>query len=299
MTIPDRQNSPASIERQAAQRQLYTEAKRLRRLRVVGSLGLAAAGPVVALVWPDTSAWLGAVAGLWLALSRIILRPLERHLTELAASVQEEFDLAVLDLPRNQSRGPGPSGQTVSAAAKRHLKRKTAKRTADLTGWYPDTGPVRAPYDALICQQASIEWSAGQHRNWLQATSVAAVLWGVALVAFALVQDYSLATFLVSLLLPSIPAFVDAADAWDAHRAHLRRQAGAEEAARTAWNQALTGAPVGLAECRTIQDAVWDLRQELVHVPDWFYGARRKVNEEAMKAAAAARVSAAVAAGLT
>ena len=239
MAIADRQNLPQNLELLAAQRQIYREAKRLRSLRLAGSLGVAAAAPFMALWLPSSTTWLTGVATAWLLISRAVLKPTELRWNSIAAEVQEDFDVAVLGVQRGTRMDPVPPAKKVSGAARRHLKRHAVEREAALRDWYTPTGSITPPHDALICQQASLGWGASLHREWQYGfasfLAVVVVLGGVV----AAVESLSFAQWFFALLVPSIPALVDGFDGLREHQRHVAKQDAGAKLARVCWDAAV------------------------------------------------------------
>jgi SMODS-associating 4TM effector domain len=284
MSITTRQNEPNSIDLLAAQRQLYTDAKRARRVRMLGSVGIAAASPFIVLFSDQAGKWLGAAAGAWIVLSRVVLRPAEQRRSALGAAAQEEFDTYVLGLPWNDSRRPRPSAHRISSATRRYFRRSNRGRRLALTDWYSDPQTAKPPYDVLLCQLANLSWSARLHGEWTNLMGAAIAIWIVLGVVVGQLEGLSLLDYLVALLLPSLPAAIDVLDAHDAHRRHVAKRDEAEARAAQLWEEGVSGrSTASIADCRLIQDAIWELREEPIVVPDWYYRLRRKAFEADMQ----------------
>lgn len=298
MTIAARQNEPGNIDRMAAARQLYSRAKRAWTLRMLGSIGIAAASPFVALWAEHAGEWLGAIAGGWIVISRFLARPYEHSVATRAADIQEGFDVKVLEVPWNPALGAPPPVQLVVSAARRHFKRNADKRRAALADWYADTGTVTPPHDALMCQRANLGWSGRLHAEWATLLIIALVVWAVVGIVVGIVEEFSLSRYLVALLLPSLPALVDAIDVSEEHRRHVRRRAAAERTAHAEWDAAMAGTkPLVLADVRLIQDSIWQLRREPIRVPNWYYELRKGAFETDMRTSASTLLSEATQSG--
>ena len=64
--IAEQQNTPESIRLLVAQARLYTEAKRIRLLRLFVSAALAAAAPVITLLVAGSDVWLAGIGFVWI-----------------------------------------------------------------------------------------------------------------------------------------------------------------------------------------------------------------------------------------
>lgn len=299
MSIATRQDEPHSIDLMAAQRQLYSEAKRCWALRLLGSIGIAAAAPIIVLAWDTAGPWLGAVAGMWLIAARFVFRPREQTSNDRAAMVQEEFDTYVLAIPWNPACGDHLQPQQRAAATRRHFSRHESERRAALQRWYPDTGALRRPYDTLVCQQSNLSWTSQLHTEWTVVLTGFAVLLVLLGAVLALQMGLSFGQWLLALFAPTLPAIVDVADEWELHRRRAELQGAADRDARARWTSAIEGtAEVSVQDCRNIQDSILRLRREPVLVPERFYSMRKRAFETDMQSAAQEFVDAGQHAGL-
>jgi hypothetical protein len=102
-----------------------------------------------------------------------------------------------------------------------------------------------------------------------------------------LAAHLTLGGYLISLFLPSQPAFLDTIEL---SRSHLRRSAGKqaiEQQADALWEKGCRRpASVTAADCRTIQDQAYQLCHHGPRVAQWFYRLRRGRDQQAMEAAA-------------
>jgi hypothetical protein len=292
--ISTRQNEQANLHLLAAQRQLYQQAKALLRLQSAGNLGLAAAAPMVALVSTPSGHWLGMIGAIWLLASRWPARPVTLARVRMAADIQEQFDTEVFGLPWNGLKGDRVVPHLRAAAQRRHLARHGDDRLESLRDWYPDPSDLRPPLDILACQGTNSGWNArlyGEYAAVLTGLLIVLVVSGlsVALVAKLLLVDY-----LVAIVLPSTPAFVEVADSIVACREQATGWAAVDRAITRAWEEETqTPGSLSVARCRAIQDQIWDLRRTGPPIPSWYYDLRRRAHEhDAVSAVAGLRTSA-------
>jgi len=182
-TIAQRQNGLHALDLLAPQRALYTEVKRLRRLRTGLLATGAAASMVLALVLTDARAPVGLVTGLGLLLLGLIAGGREQQRRQSAAAVQEELDTYVLALPWNTLLADRPPTDLVACRAARHRREHG---DSDLTNWYPPVDETDHGAAVLLCQRVNVSWSAPLHRAWagvlgaaLGAITLAVVLLGL------------------------------------------------------------------------------------------------------------------------
>jgi len=99
------QRKEVNLRRQAAAGRFYRRAK--RRQLAGGSLVLILAllAPIIFFLAPSSGPLLGAIAGGWIFVSRILVVPLRDRCRTKSALAQEMFDCDVLGLPWNSSPG--------------------------------------------------------------------------------------------------------------------------------------------------------------------------------------------------
>src|SRR5438034_9094825 len=98
-SIPTDQNADRQLERLAAQRQLYSDAKRIQFWHTILSVPIVVAWSFVVLACPK----LGVIAALWgivlTFMDILTFTPWQSALKNKAATIQELFDCDVLQIP--------------------------------------------------------------------------------------------------------------------------------------------------------------------------------------------------------
>lgn len=283
--IKERQDQPEHLQRLLAYSHDYQAAHWSRRARALGTIVLAAVGPIVALLFPATSDLVAAISAGWLVLGRTLLTWLEQRSTLEAARVQELYDTKLFLLPWNGALvGRRPAPEDVAAAA-RHIRDDSRYR-----GWYSiDLGDTPWPTDVLLCQRQSMVWSRRDHRDYGTAVVIAGVAWFVIGVVIALVRDLSLADYLIRIFLPCAPAFLDSVDLSRLHWRHASARQQVEHRIDDLWHASATDPrAVTIMDCREIQDSAYLLRRDGPRVPSLFYMLRRATSDASTRAGAAA-----------
>lgn len=282
--IDERQNTPENLRLLSAARRRYADRKRAHRWRVTGTVLVATASPIVVLFAASSGPLLGAVAGLWVFASRTLLATVEQRAVEDARRIQERFDCRVLGLPANQTLGRQPTGESIGAAAERF------GAPNGLQDWYPATDLTEGPQAALICQRSSVAWGQRLHREYAWVLGVIGASVGVLGAGIGIVRHITLADYLVSIFLPSLPALLDGVESI---RAHLdaSRVKGELEADMTE-RLLMPGGVADFAVCRAFQDQIFAQRGADPVVADCYYKWRRAAYERHMVEAAAELASA-------
>jgi hypothetical protein len=278
-SIAARQNLPASFDLLAAQRQLYSEAKQLRRVRACSVVVMAVIGVVVPLVAPGLVKAAG-VLGLIVAVAQWIIGIVEKRRTKMAATIQEQFDTSVFPLPWNSLLGNRVDPEDVVAAARRF----TGDRN-DLMNWYCVPTEAPRPLDILLCQRSNLRWDAALRRSY--ALAVVAGLLGLyaAIVTAAIWLDLSRVEF-ISILVSTAGVLLFGVDTIWTHYQHSTSQFDLKRKVEAACEKARgRQRSLAVADVRAIQTEIHRQRVTALTVPDYFYRRKRDQFELEMREA--------------
>lgn len=277
--IAQSQDTESNLRRQLAARRIYKRGKWLHFGGASVALLLALVSPVVLLREPDLGPTLGAVAGLWIFASRLVFEPLRLSLQERGARLQEMFDCSVLALEWNEALCRRVSEEEVRKASRRLAK------ASGIKAWYPTPADCPWPTSVLICQRSNVVWARRQHRTYAVVLIFGAVAWAMIGIAVSLAQSTTLAQYLTTIALPSLPAVLDAGEIARRHLQAADARSRLEERVDT-----LIRTPTSAVDdhdLREIQDQLYVLRAEAPLVPEWFYKLVRDNYENDMQYAAA------------
>jgi hypothetical protein len=273
-----RQDDTHALSLLLAQRRMYSRAKIWNYIRVIGIGVIALGAPIITAIQPSAAEIVGAIAGAWIFLARTIFLALERAWSRPAANVQDAFDTYIFNLPSNPAI---PSESERIADVLRDDDIEDHVRKAQVLGWYalkPDLPLVPA---TAIAQQSNLAYTQRlltRHANvWLEI----GMGWGIAAVCIGL--RLTLAQFLMGIVLPVLPAVLDARDLWDSARSAANDRVRLSEVIAQrirAW----PSHPIKREELRNWQDQLFTLRRDGPLVPDFLYHWSRSNNERAMSA---------------
>ena len=266
MSIQELQNRPESLALLAAQHLLYTRAKRMRNIALalvflVAVLGLLAAmsmGVGISHLLP-TFALLS-----WLLDQQALKRAESAFRTE-AATIQESFDCAVLDLPWPLYKGiDQPNDDRVQ-----HLVRaaRVKGELQSLDNWYPpDTIPPDPLLAKIHCQRLNCWWDVNLRRKWSALVTVFFCGCLGLLLVLSVMTGATVAK-LIAILASNIRVV-----AWGL----AERQNQAEAIVRVEGIHSFLSSftahhPPSPADIRSVQDAILDHRRANPPVPEWFY----------------------------
>ena len=279
-SIAARQNSDWSLLLLAAQRQVYSEAKRWRGLRAGAATIAALSGVIATAVAPDLLKLIGPVGAL-LGIVQVIAVAIEKRRTKIGATIQEQFDTSVYPLPWNALLGRKIDPEEIAAAAARHRGKRDS-----LVEWYSVPKGMPNPLAVLLCQRTNLRWDMALRGAYANAI-MAGLIGLLVLIAIAgLARNLSLGESLLALL-PSTAAFLLGIDNVRGHREHVATQITLKGQVEGTWDRALnsgSGIP-DETELRAIQDSVFRLRSVAPPVPDRFYQRKRDELELGMRLA--------------
>jgi hypothetical protein len=294
-TIPTDQNKAESIEVLRASRQVYDQAKMIGTIQRVLAVSSALIGPVVSAFWPAARVWAGLYGAIALLIDVIFLEPSAKMKQATGAKIQEQFDTKIYDLPWNCAKvGRPPDPETVVNLAAKHQKKHPDLKT--LVDWYPTAvGQLPIEYARLVCQRSNMRWDSALRRTFCSIFLIVLMAMWVVGSVYALAASYDMASFVLSVVVPLLPASVQL---W---REYKRQEESADDSERAKeylerlWDRAINNSlpPSDLTqEARILQDELYDRRRRAPPIPRFLYKRTRHKYEEQMKRAAATMVNA-------
>nr|WP_298920801.1 S-4TM family putative pore-forming effector [uncultured Nostoc sp.] len=206
--IPQEQNTQQQLDKLAAQRQLYSDAKALQIISVVISVPLVIAWSISVAILPKMSVY----AGLWgiivTFLELLIFSRLQNSTQEKAAKIQQIFDCEVLQFNwLNLNCGIRIEPETIIDASTR-FKHKDPNYST-LKNWYAvSVGKLPIHEARIICQRSNIWWDAQLRRRYSKWVIFVLVTLSIIVFLIGLIGGLTLEKFLLAVLAPLTPAFV-------------------------------------------------------------------------------------------
>lgn len=287
--INKEQNTNKQLERLAAQRQLYSDAKKIFILHILLSV------PVV-LLWSIAIAWrqelkvYAAFYGVILTLADItLLIPLQKNIKEKAAKIQELFDCDVLKLEwRRFKIGIKPDGESISEACKNYLTQY--KNYAALKSWYP-SGLEKLPlqFARIICQRTNCWWDAKLRRRYANLMIAMGLTLTIIVFLIGLIGGMSLEKFILAVFIPLLPVFVLSIREYKENNECAQAVDSLKEHSEKLWEKTLAHRADRKElenDSRFLQDEIYDRRRNGPLVFDWIYRFLRTSFEEQMNVGA-------------
>ncbi len=283
-TIPQDQNKPIQLERLAAQRYLYSTAKRMLLLQV----GLDLLTPIVSAVliafFTNLDVW-GAVIGVVVFFIDLILEGLEDTKREQAASIQELFDCDVLHIEHQDLIAKdSPDRETIVEAAEGYKRADPVH--ARLKDWYaPIVGTIPLHLARLVCQRTNCWWDAQLRRRYAIRLAIGLAVIFLFVFGFSFINGFTIPKFFLAVAAPLIPTFSWGLREWRNQRKAANRLDGLKKHAEDVWKDTINKKlPQKELEkrSRTLQDKIYDNRSNNPLVPDFFYKRLLSKNETQM-----------------
>ena len=228
--IGETQDAERNLRRQEAKDHFYTAGNRFHFWGATVAIVLALASPFVLIYKPDLGPLLGALAGIWIFASRLVFEPLKAGYQARGAAAQELFDCDVLGLAWNDALVKEPSEEEIRIASKGYKEPDALKRHC---GWYPTEVDMEWPNSVAACQRSNAVWARRQHHAYARFLMGMASVWVVFGIVISLVHHATLADYLTTIALPSLPAVLDSIELSKKHstassqRQHLEEETDA------------------------------------------------------------------------
>ncbi len=274
MDIRELQNRPRSLDRLAAQRWLYEQAKKVENWRlgsVVAVAGLLLFDLAIEAELYSQVATISIVV-LWFLDQAVLVRCADGRKEE-AAAIQEDFDCFVLDLPwPEHSDVERPTDDRV----KELVSMSGGHANKKLADWYSaDDIPAEATAARLHCQTANCRWDGRLRREWICAvTSVVSTVVGVSLIVAALAGVSLLDVVLATAAVLRLAAWV-----LTEHRAQSTARRRMEKLRRFLSRAGAQAGKLTLCDIRLVQASIFEHRRHSRMVPEWFYRFRKTEHE--------------------
>ena len=272
--IAEDQVTQKQLNRLAAQRQLYSEAKNIQALQLTLTVPVVILLSFVVAAYPNLK-MLSVVCGLVITLLDVaVFVPWQRARKSTAAKIQELFDCDVLHmewLPFKHGAMPAP--EIVQEAADRYRRKDPSLAT--VKNWYPPVvTSLPLEWARLICQRMNTWWDAKLRQRYSAWIFVMLIALTITVLLFGLVGGMTLEKFLLTVVAPLTPAFVlgirqsnennDAVESLERIRGHV------EGLWVNALQNNIKGHELDVAS-RQLQDEILNQRRSSPLIFDWVY----------------------------
>lgn len=286
--ITTTQNSDRQLEQLAAQRELYSSAKKYYLTESIGSILVPLFFTVISVFITNISLYAALYGICFYLFDSIILEPLIAEKKSTAAKIQELFDCEVLELEKPVFRTVSDvSFEEILTNYDSHIdKIATDEKLRD---WYPkDLGELHISIARLICQRINYGWDSKLRNTYSFLLKVAAV--GIAILIIIGITLGRLPGEQLPLILAGIlPLFRFCLKLYKDNKSSSEKLVKLNTYFKVLWERIIRGEvqEKELNESsRLIQNEIFDNRIKNPLIPDFFYDLSRKKDEPLMSSIA-------------
>ncbi|WP_028298600.1 S-4TM family putative pore-forming effector [Olivibacter sitiensis] len=291
--IPIKQNEQRQLERLAAQRELYSAAKKYFGLQTIFTLFVPVVLSVVALYVAGISPYSALFGVVIFILDLLFIEPVVERKKSKAAKIQELFDCSVLSLNHSPLKVVDDvSVEEVLQYYEAH--QKIATNIEKIKDWYPKiVSRVDISIARIICQRSSCWWDKGLRNKYCSLLKTVTVLIPLTILVIGFLNDIPLVQF-VLIISALVPFFQFTIKQYNDNRdmdLRLNKLTGyINETWRRILANAISQEQLDI-EARRIQDGIYDNRVNAPLIFDIFYKWFRDKDEITMNRAAEILVS--------
>lgn len=190
--IQNRQNEENSLSMLAAQRQLYSEAKRAENIVILFSVFLPFLCACIQVFVKDNTT-LNTIVYIFPIVSMVIGIILEKYIEkekELAAFIQQKFDTYIYQMPWDKRLfGADKNVNSIIAdKSRKHFSKQGAKDK--LKDWYtPTVDAFPVEKGILECQKENFWWDVGLRKRYKLASTILIVALSIIILGTGIVQN--------------------------------------------------------------------------------------------------------------
>lgn len=280
-----KQNERLQLQRLAAQRQMYTDAKLIQALHLVLSVPVVIAVAVIVSRHNDWHVYAALYGVIVVFVDLWCLTPKIKQLKSRASRIQQLFDVEVLGLAWNDFLlGSKPAGEEVSQFADRYEKR--ANGFSSLRDWYScAVGEVDIEAARILCQRANLSWDVSLRRRYVSWLAYGLLIFCAIVLLIGIEGEFTLTKLILTVIVPLQPALLYAAREIHGQRDSCERLERLINKAVVIWDDILNNrlSKSALKEkAQEMQSALLEHRQTCPLIFDWIYRMLRRKNQDEM-----------------
>ena len=273
--IIERENESASIEKLAAQREIYSTAKVLSIVQTLFSIIVLVLLSFGQLLFQsiDFTLIIATVSLIAVILDYVIEIKISQ-LKELAAKIQEYFDTYVLQISWNSILCLGkPEYDLIHNYYQKYKKRNDCSK---LINWYePEIHKVEGNIAKLICQKTNCNYDKSIRKRYNSAIKWTGIVTLSLIILFTIFSGLTFAKILLTIIFPAIPILQWTLKNINSNNQSILTLEQLNDLINSNWNQAKNGIAVDISTLRQIQDGIYLNRKASPLIPDYVYNKMR------------------------
>lgn len=283
-SISTAQNEQKNLERLAAQRELYTSAKKWHGVQVIFTVFLPVVLAIFSLISPELAV-IVAIYGVFVFIADVaILEPLIKKKKTKAAKTQELFDCEVLAMPKSPLKIVDDiTVEEVLQHYNAHSKIKT--NIEKIKDWYsPAVGQLPLHVARILCQRTNCWWDSKLRERYSEFLKYMSIIVCAIIISIGLYKDLTLieVTLIASGLVPFFQFCIKQCNEnLDAAKRLNELIAYSKKIWEDALNVAYTEQQL-TSNSRRLQDEIFDHRSKSPLILDVFYNYFRDDQEALM-----------------
>ncbi len=283
--IVDLQNKPDNVIILAAQRELYSSAKRVFGFQFLFNVFVSVALAILAMFYEEITVYAALYGIVFTIIDIIGFIPLIDKTKRKAATLQDRYECAVLEIDLSDLKEYEETAQDdISNYHHRHMK--NPKNRENLKNWYSEKiGPIQDDAVAtIICQRSNNWWDLKLKRRYIRWLWALLLFVLITIIVLGVIRDIKLSEMIL-ILNALMPFFLFMYHELSSHYSaknkleHLQfffENRINEIEAKTLDKSALP------ALSRRIQDELFEHRANGPLIPDWFYYKYRSIDQAEM-----------------
>lgn len=270
------QNSEINIDKLLAQRKIYSSAKALQYILLLTTVLVPISISLITnftILRIDNKSWIFVSYSIIVLIGEKIIESIIDRNKKTAASIQEKFDIAVLDIPDNETLNTVVVDlETIRANSKR--EKENQKKVLKVTNWYSTKiSRLNTNIAVLFCQRMNICYDFSIKKNYNFYLIVISALTFLCLLVFSLSQNFTLQKFIVEVILPSLPIFTFTYKEVSTNLEALDNLGKLKEIIETELDTKSLGDTIETDKVRKIQDRIFSNRTLSPLIPNFIYNA--------------------------
>lgn len=282
-TILDKENEERSIEMLAAQKEIYSEGKRLYGVNFFISVLLIVLASFLQILFPDLKFLnlLIALLSVLAVLSDNILDCYISELKEKATKIKECFDSYVLNIEWNFILcGDKPE---YSEICKSYTKYTKAQKLDLLKNWYPEEIKlVSGTTGTIICQKVNCLYDSTLRKIYNFIIISIGIFAITILIFVGIWTNITLPDVFLTVLFPCCPIIQWTLKSLKDNNSSIQTLKHLNSLINSTWERLKKGEVIEKHLIRQIQDGIYVKRISNLLIPDYLYNLRRKYLEKEM-----------------
>jgi len=209
--ILDSQNESYQVDQLLAQKHIYSNAKILQGILIFITIPLPIILALIIKNYPnliDEKNWVFVLYLIFASFSEKVLENLIARFKKLAASIQEIFDSKVLLIEENETLNTVKvDRETIRAYSKK--PRTNNNKVDKVTNWYSlNLIKLKTNVASILCQRTNIYYDFSVRKRYSWAMRAHVIFTFLILLIISLENDIDLKSFLIEVVITSIPVFM-------------------------------------------------------------------------------------------